>query len=369
MIDRAAVVDALDAEQIADHYQLGGRWHGRWLRSRRCPKTDHTTDAMGLARDGKWHCWSCDLGGDLFTFIALAEKLDARGDFPRILEIAAGIAGIVEDSDFGGAQKPAKRERPPAPIIAPLTERIAIAKRRAAWVWGRLHDMEHVRWGWLKTARNLDPDLVVRRELLKATPMRCTAEEIAKHGGRDGDVGRLSRMYAKGGIAIPVRAVADGMLVDVRCRRLEPQTYIDEGGRRVEEPKIIGMLGGVVREDDELVGCYGHPHELDADHVVVVEGWADYLTAMLKWPYAAVLGAVDAGSYPLVAGLGARSIAERGSGRITLVAQYDGIDGAADRAVNVASKRAISLVGPGQVEWHECGPRYKDLNDEWQAST
>lgn len=365
-VDRDAVIGALTPDAVLQHYQIQGRWHGRWFRSRRCPKQDHSTDAMGMSVDSKFACHACDLGGDLLTFIALAEKLDIRSDFAAVLERAAEIAGIVADDDFGGS-KPARPTRPPPPALPPLHERIATAKKRAAWVWSRLHDMERVRWEYL-ASRKIDPDVIVRRETLKATPMRVTADEIYRRGGHDGAVAKLGRMFAKLGICIPVRHVADGTLVDIRSRRLDPQTYVDDNGAEATEPKVIGMLGGIVRDGDELIGCYGHPHELEAEHVVVVEGWADYLTAILKWPYAAILGAVDAGSYPLVAGFAARAIAERGTGKVTLVAQWDGLEGAADRAVNVASKRAISLVGPGAVEWHETGPAHKDLNAEWCAA-
>ncbi len=369
MPERDAVLEALRAEDVANHYQIAGVWRGRGLRSKRCPKADHSTDAMWLARDGKWHCHACDIGGDLLHLIAYAEGLDIRAEFPAVLELAAQIAGVADSDDFGGGAPPPPK-RPPPPPLPPLAARVDVAKRRAAYAWGKLFDGE--RGDFYLRARGLDPAIVRGRELLKTTPIRISRDEVerakARPGGGD-DLGRLASMFAQVGLACPVRHVDTGDLVDIRVRRFEP---------RDDQPKIVGMVGGVVRDGDTLVGCYGRPHELESELVVVVEGLADYLTALQVWPEADVLGAVDAGSYPLVASFAASQLAELGdTGKLLLVEQDDPeridkrtgkpIDGAADRAVNIgASKRAISLIGPRRVGWLFSAP-HKDLNDAIRA--
>jgi hypothetical protein len=182
---------------------------------------------------------------------------------------------------------------------------------------------------------------------------------------------RLVKSFSIPGLAIPVRAVDDGRLVDIRIRRFEPR----EG-----QPKIVGMLGGVTVGPPErgrvrtLVGCYGHPEHIDpgaSNLVVVVEGALDYLTALCVWPEAQVLGAVDAGSLSLVARHAAMGLAGFPNARILIVEQNDGEGAAADRSVNEdpnsAGKEAIRILGPKRVGWLFCeddgDPKVKDLND------
>jgi hypothetical protein len=144
------------------------------------------------------------------------------------------------------------------------------------------------------------------------------------------------------------------------------------------------MLGGVVSEDHTLIGCYGNPHAIETSCVIVVEGVFDYLTALQLWPTCDVLGATHAGSYALVARHAAKALANRGGGKVVLVAQNDDPetddaayrsrdsvveakkDGAADRAVDHAAKNVINLLGLYGPSWVECRP-FKDLNDLHRA--
>lgn len=387
-LDRATVLAALRAEDVIAHFGISGQWRGRWLRSRSCAQGDHDTEAFGISRDGRWHCHAHDTGGDLLRLIALGEKLDLRNDFPRILEIAAEIAGVEDDESFGGrGERPAPKARAPLPPIPPLQERIAIAKKRAAWVWDRLYKWDEVsrttEWGrpgrhsvadaYLALERRLDPVGIRKLEDLRETPMKITIQESVKSA----DLKSLSYTFAVPGVALPVRAIDDGRLVDIRIRRFEPR----EG-----QPKIVGMLGGVTVGGAEngrprtLVGCYGFPHCIDpgpSRTVVIVEGALDYLTALNVWPDAQVLGAVDAGSMSLVAGHAARGLAGYPGGKIILVEQNDGAGAAADRSVNedpnAATKVCVRILGPKRVGWVFCGPpagaapdstpASKDLND------
>lgn len=330
---------------------------------------DHTAEAFGIARDGHWHCWSCDKGGDLLRLVAVGSNLDMRTDFPKVLEIAAQIAGVEDDESFGGpSSRPAPVARPALPPVPPLAERVALAKRRAAWVWNRL-----MRWTEVATegrdgerrsmgdvylrGRLVDPAAIRKLEDLRETPMRCTPQEYLKSA----DLKSLAYLFAIPGVALPVRHVLDGALVDIRVRRYEP---------RPDQPKIVGMLGGVTvgpaerGRPRELVGCYGNPHCIDPGRsrtVIVCEGAMDYLTALNLWPDAQVLGAVDAGSMGLVARHAARGLADYPGGRILIVEQNDGLGAAADRSVNedinAASKNAIQILGPKRVGWLFCGPQ------------
>jgi hypothetical protein len=394
-IQRDDVVAALTAEEVVRHLGIKGTWRGRWMRSRRCGETDHDSLAFGIARDGHWHCHSCDKGGDLLMLLALSEGLSAKDDFPKVLELAAGIAGVEASPGgdlFGlGPTRPTPRPRPEMPELPPLAERVALAKRRAAWAWERLQPSDSgIAHAYLKS-RGLDPAVVLSREPVRSTPLSISKELRAQIDERAPNVSPELRTLwwtmgtRKGTLSIvfPVRSSVDGALVDLRARRLEPA----EG-----QPKIIGMVGGVTEAPAErgktrqLIGCYGHPHAIDADHVVLVEGALDYATALQVWPEAQVVGAVNAGSLALVAAHVAAALASRDStSRLTIVEQCDPprqlkdgrvVAGAADASINedpnAATKVALRLLGhPNRVGWLFCdmagvtvdGKPVKDLND------
>lgn len=376
-LDKSTVLAALRVEDVLQHFGIPGVWRGRWLRSRRCAEGDHDTDTFGISRDGRWHCFSHDKGGDLMRLVATGHGLDPRTDFQRTLEIAAEIAGVQDDDSFGGrGSSPPAIPRVPLPPIPPLEERIATAKRRAAWVWDRLVRREETPRSaadlYLAHERKLDPAAIRKLEDLRETPLRVSQQQIANRGE---EMARLVRSFSVPGIALPVRAVDDGSLVDIRIRRYEPR----EG-----QPKIVGMLGGVtVGPADRggvrrLVGCYGQPACLDpgpSKLVVVVEGAVDYLTALCLWPEAQVLGAVDAGCMGLVAGHAARGLASYPGAQLLLVEQADPPRvqadgtmklGSGDRSVNedvnAATKIAVRILGPRRVGWLFCGAHGRDDN-------
>lgn len=386
-VKREDVVAALRAEDVANHYGIKGPWRGRWMRSRRCARTDHSSDAFGLARDGMWHCWACDEGGDLLKLIAAGEGLDVRADFPRVLELAAAMAGIeTGDDDFGGPVVVAKRERPAPPPVEPIATRLALAKKRGAWVWHRLKDRASdvaqsrggrlLSDGYLEGVRRIPIDAIRTREDYRDTPLILSGAER----GKGGDLDRMAKLFSAPGLALAVRSPIDGAIVDIRVRRFD-----DKEGRS----KIVGMLGGVTSapaEDGrgrELLGCYGFPHDLEKESIVVVEGMVDYLTALAAFPDHDVLGAVEAGTLSLVAKIAAQALARRNDhGRLLLVEHADGMridkqgkekPGAGDVAMNeepnAATKVAIRVLGPRRVGWLFCGggDGIKDLNDMWRA--
>lgn len=382
-VERDAVLAQLRAEDVAEHLGITGPWRGRWMRSRRCAEVDdHSSDAFGLSREGHWHCWSCDKGGDLLSLLALGERLDIRADFPRVLEIAAGIAGVELNPDgdiFGtGPVKPPPRRLPELAPLPPPEVRMERACRRATWAWDHLHDNTRLPELYLKQ-RGLDPAAVFAREEIRSTPIRM--QRPSDDARQDVRTLWWTMGTQKGtlSIVVPVRSVGGPGFVDLRARRVEPL----EG-----QPKIMGMVGGLTSLPAErgrarrLVGCYGHPYLVDADLVVVCEGLMDYLTALQLWPNAQVLGAVEAGTLGLVAALAAEALAARDDGsRILIVEQADPprtlkdgrtVPGAADQALNedanAATKMAVRLLrSPRRVGWLYChagvGSAIKDLND------
>lgn len=66
-----------------------------------CPAHDERTPSCSVTRgpDGtlRFRCFGCDASGDVFDLIAQVERLDRKRDFPRVLEIAAGMAHVALD--------------------------------------------------------------------------------------------------------------------------------------------------------------------------------------------------------------------------------------------------------------------------------
>ncbi|MFO0656143.1 MAG: CHC2 zinc finger domain-containing protein [Polyangia bacterium] len=62
-----------------------------------CPWHSERTPSCSvkLASDGTIaaHCFGCGAGGDVLSLVAAARGLDARRDFPRVVELAADLAG------------------------------------------------------------------------------------------------------------------------------------------------------------------------------------------------------------------------------------------------------------------------------------
>lgn len=388
-VQRDAVVAALRTEDVLDHLRIvpraDQRWRARWLRAPRCAVTDHGSDAFAASRDGRWHCWSCSDGGDLLKLLALGERLDIKTEFPRVLALAAAIAGVDDGNEFGAPVRPKPVDRPPPPPLPPLPRRIALARARAAWIWERLYtDEDRLAQGYLRARGIADPAAVLAREELRHTPIKmqrpapdASPDQRALWWGMGARLGAM-------GIVVPVRAVTDGAFVDLRCRRVEPVG---------DEPKVIGMVGGITSSPAErgktrqLIGCYGNPHLVQSDHCVCVEGLMDYLTALWLWPEAWVIGATEAGQLALVAQHASRELKaiHPKTGRMTIVEQDDPprlnkasgqmIAGAADQSINeqpvAASKAAICNLGPQRVGWLFCkheralpdGSPVKDLND------
>lgn len=346
-LDRDTVVAALEPAALCDHYGIALRWHGRWGRAKRCPRTDHSTDAFAVSRDGRWHCHACDEGGDLLHLVAAAESLDVKADFVEVLKTAAAIAGVEDPDEFGPPLKPPPPKRQPPPIES-LDVRVAKAQKRAAWLWKMLRDPDdRVIVSYLRS-RGVWLQRIPPTEL-RAGPINLTmAQAEAQGGGPGSDLVRLVKLWREYGVALAVRHVETGALVDVRLRRLDPG----------DGPKVVGMLGGVTSSEGELVGCYGRPHELRRARVFVVEGLADTLTAWWLFPDDDVIGAVDAGSFAAVAAHAARYCAQSNA-TLVLVAQEDGPNRAADRAVDKGFARALRFgVEPFVLE---CAP-FKDLN-------
>ena len=83
---------------------------------------------MKLASDGTIaaHCFGCGAGGDVLSLVAAARGLDTRRDFPRVVELAADLAG----GSLDGYRPPVRRAVPALRLPPPVVKRrrIVMAK-------------------------------------------------------------------------------------------------------------------------------------------------------------------------------------------------------------------------------------------------
>lgn len=106
----------------------------------RCPAHKDQTPSCSVTHgDGgtvRVRCFACDFTGDAITLIATAHGLDVRGDFKRVLEIGAGLAGIPIDGAVWSPEPAPERPRPvakvePAAVPDSIFDAVATELQRA----------------------------------------------------------------------------------------------------------------------------------------------------------------------------------------------------------------------------------------------
>jgi putative DNA primase/helicase len=81
-------------EAVCERNAIAYRTDGTHLIFALRPEDKNPSCKAELSRDGGWKDFGTDETGDAFTLIAKLHNLDARRDFTRILELAAGFLGI-----------------------------------------------------------------------------------------------------------------------------------------------------------------------------------------------------------------------------------------------------------------------------------
>lgn len=119
--DKEAIKARLDCCEVFERYTglqgkaiVGGRQYSN-------PFVHQETGSFTVYPEKGYHDFTTgDHGGDVFALIAFLHKLDPRADFPRVLEIAADLAGYTETGAPTPrllAPKPAAKD--PAPMLPP----------------------------------------------------------------------------------------------------------------------------------------------------------------------------------------------------------------------------------------------------------
>jgi hypothetical protein len=254
---RARLSDARDLCRALG-LEDGAQPNGRGLLVR-CPWHADRTPSLSVrpAADGTLavKCFACEKSGDALTLIAGANGLDARHDFPRVLEIAAELAG----TDLSAPQP-----RRPAALHAPVRDYPPAAEVAALWeACSPVTKVPEVAC-WL-VSRGLDAAAVERLGLARGLRADMRLPSWARFQGRDWlEIGHrcLVPMFDE-----------QGTLRSLRARRV-----VDGRSPKTLPPAGFKMSRLVMADP---VACHllrtGHPPGTDPLRVVVLEGEPDFL--------------------------------------------------------------------------------------------
>lgn len=280
---------ALRPEQVLGYYQIAHRLTAGQFRTAQCPRCGRRNrrDAVAIAAEtALWACHVCGATGDLLALVASYAGLDVRRDFPKVLAIAADIAGVgpvTDRAEIDRARAERARREAERKIEREADEKRAAEDRRrnAALEWKQGRRWSREGEGYLRS-RGLDPSWLVANGHCFFAP--------------------------SGDVMVPLWDLDDGELVDVVRRVIRPVP---------DAPKVRGLRGGT--SSGSLVGRL---QEIGRGETIITEGVIDSLTAAQRWPAATVLGAHGAGRLPMVAAAAAPLVLANG-GTMVLIPDTD----------------------------------------------
>lgn len=325
-IDITDVKAALRTRDVLEFYGWTFKKSGDEFESTACPsRSDHSRRALLInANSGRWRCFPCGTSGDLFHFIAEAERIS---DFPSVLAKAAEIAGVG-----------------PSPLSA--DERRA---RHEEWKRRALEEEERERRE--KLARDQAAIGIAARhwEQLSLNDERGRRYLASRHVDEVLEIDSCVRFDADGSPSIPLYN-SKGEIHNVVSRRLP----------ELGEPKTPGLYRC------PSAGTLAHAvTDIESGRdVVLTEGVFDTLTARLAWHSAVILGAHAADNMPKVAQVAAPIIASKRC-RLLVVAHRDAHGfRTAKAACEIAIGAGLSITrGSLAIANHP----EKDINDAWTA--
>lgn len=313
-LDKGEVVGCLAVDAALGGLGVSYRRSGTQYRIWVCPLCGpHGHDSIVVsAASGAWQCKVCGGRGDKLALVAGLAGLDIKAEFPRVVALAADLAGVGQMS---GVERDRLRQR--VELRGQEVERRLLARREGA--------IRAAPGVWQRLSRESEAGLTY----LRGRGLGAAAGEVR---------------YGRHSVCLPLWW--EGAIVNVVGRRWD-------GG----EPRVRGLDGG------PTLGSFG-PGLGDGDgFVVVVEGWADYLSARVLWPSRVVLGAHGCVRIPDVAQLAA-VIAKRLGQGVLFVPHPDqaGHTGANDGIAQVMR----AGVSEEDIEVYEPGDG--DLNNELCAA-
>ena len=276
--------------------------------------------------------------GDIFALVATLAGIDARRDFPRVIDLAAEIAGVSPSADPGelARRRAEYRARTEARERQAAEERAA-AEERVPGLWAALARRHAVGERYLAD-RGLDPaELRERGDVVRYRADGAPCVLLHDFEGR------------------PINIIARQIDRDPKVLSLSIEHTL---GRRdvVGTHSTIGTLAGRVGDLDTTGG--------GPDVAVLVEGVADTIAAVLAFPGCVVLGANGAGRMVDVArGIAPRVASARGWLLVGVHGDEVGIAGAT-AALHAAVDAGLEI--ERSVDTIDIG-EHKDLADAWRA--
>ena len=331
-IDRDVVLCALTARAVLDRFGVVFRDQAGQHRTNLCARCGERSrrDAVSVCIEtGLWTCHVCGASGDVLALLAGYAGLDARTDFPRVLELAADIAGVgpvIEPAELERMRQTRRdiEARQRVEREADEAQRLEEAKFRSAAEWKRL----------IRNRHHQDGDAYLRGRGL--------------YGWSLVEAGAV-RFAASGDVCVPLYGF-DGDLVNVVRRVLAPAE---------DAPKVLGL--GACPTTGTLLGRV--QDIIRGAVVMLVEGVFDALTALQLWPDRVIVGAHGAGRLPAIAAAIAPRIVEA-AGTLWLVPHRDDTgERWTVRAGEVALAAGLSVDHTLRILELE----HKDLNDAHRA--
>lgn len=231
----------------------------------------------GPDRTLRYHCFGCQITGDIFDLIGLTYSLSADQDFPAVLRVGAELAGlwnVLAELEAPHASRP---ERKPMPLPPAQPERTYPKESEVAGLWASCglcaEDRgvaEHLR------QRLIDPDEVDARDLARALPLDGDLPSFA--ATRSG-----SWRHSGHRLIVPVY-FADGSMASVRAWRV----VAGDGPKRL--PARDHRADGLVMANEIAIAMLRGTFAPSA--IVVAEGEPDFVACATRRPKipTAVLG-------------------------------------------------------------------------------
>ena len=318
------VLALLTPENVIAACALDVKQRGRAWRFKTCPgcgakmKRNHAA-IYRRGRDGAsvWTHHGHPCGGDMLDLIAAAHDIDRKRELPKLLELAAGIAGIMPSSPD---------------IERRIAERIATDRAR--------HERDLIERATAQAAMSSRWESLDRRSLV--------GEHYLQGRGFNPDElraqGDIIRYAESGDVALAMRSFDDDTIVGIHYRAPIGKGFHCEPWSEPDGSALIGRLG-----------------ELDRDGVdvaVVVEGLADSLAARLAFTGCAVFGAAGAAHLDTVT----TAVANRSWMLLVVDDDDTGVENGADaiiaaQAAGLELDRNFLLVDIG--EQHDLADAYK----------
>lgn len=155
------VKDRIDLADLARRYGAEFRRLGRTQMSKCILPThaDRTPSFVVYEDTQHFHCFGCGAHGDALNMIALFLGLDLKRDFKRVIEEAAGIAGVGRDYSDADAEEARRRveEKRKAQAAREAEERRAkMEKAKARWLRARIIQPTDLHARYFRDARGVD---------------------------------------------------------------------------------------------------------------------------------------------------------------------------------------------------------------------